>query len=181
MKLLYPWFFLQQNNVAPSGSIILMCQRLTHSWTHQWTSTGTIRSSSVQRSPIFSDYTSPYIRKQTAVFNSWHKFSCSPNLFSLFSRNKNSRLKFRYPFWSHCCNNWIKNDKEIPRTEWTACTIAEKDVIEFHSNRVSFFDPSIKIWSVLNHIKTGHPRCIYKLFKWNSVDSTNCKCAEVEE
>ena len=38
-----------------------------------------------------------------------------------------------------------------------------------------------RTWSILNRIRTGHDRCNSVLFKWNSVDSPNCECGEVEE
>lgn len=146
--------------------------------------TGTIRSSPTQWLPVLSNITPPHIRRQTAAYNSWHKFHSLPNSFpilSYFPETKIPRLKSRKPFWSHCFSNLIKNDKEIWRTEWNACIITNKDLIKDPANRVPGFDLPRKIWSVLNRIRTGHGRCNSMLFKWNSVDSPNCECGEVEE
>ena len=146
--------------------------------------TGTIRATPTQWLPVLSHIVPPHIRRQSAALKTLNKFNFDPDSFPVISyipENRIPRLKSRKPLWSNSFLNSNFSNDEIWKSEWRAGSISNKQLISDPSIEVPGFNLLRRTWSILNRIRTGHGRCNRMLFKWNSVESPNCECGEVEE
>jgi len=127
-----------------------------------------LRPTPLQWWPVLSHTTPPHVRRMAATNQLLSKIRSSTVTFSLISDIKSYpevRLTSRRPVWLEESQQEEVSPRQKWTEEWAASHVVNRSLIVDPSLADPGFDLCRRLWSALNHFRTGQGRCAANLVR----------------
>ena len=140
---------------------------------------GALRPTPFPWLPVFSHITPPHIRRMAATNQLRSKIRSSTVTLPLISDIESHPevcLTSRRPVWLAEPQHKEVSPRQKWTEEWAASDVVNRSLIVDPSIAPPGFDLRRRLWSTLNHFRTGQGQCAANLVRWNRASDPSCSC-----